>query len=293
MTTGRLALAAPAKINLALAVLGRRADGFHELVTVMHTLDLCDEIELSVRDRTGDEPHGVTLELSGPHANDLGDPRSNLAVRAAEALLQRAGLQDDVAVHIALDKRIPAGGGLGGGSSDAATVLVGLNRLLDEPCTPATLHELAAALGSDVPFFLRGGCALCTGRGEIVRPIEGPQPFELTLVMPDQALSTAAVYAALAATRDGERSPPDTDALVARVAGADPATLHELFFNDLQPAAISLQPGLGEWIEQHGLHLSGSGSTLFGFGRRDVELGSACTSALICSARSTSGKHCR
>jgi len=291
MTSGRLALAAPAKINLALAVLGRRGDGFHELVTVMQTVDLCDEITLSVRDREASDEHGVTLELTGPYAGDLGEPLSNLAVRAAEALLQRAGKEREVAVQVALDKRIPAGGGLGGGSSDAAAVLIGLNQLLGDPCTPDALHELAASLGSDVPFFLYGGCALCTGRGEIVRPIEGPQPFEVTLVMPDVALSTAAVYTALAEMREGDTSPPDTEALVARVAGATPETLESQFVNDLQPAAIKLQPGLGEWIEQHHLHLSGSGSTLFAFGDRAADLGPACPSALICSARSTSGKH--
>ncbi|MHC4845003.1 MAG: 4-(cytidine 5'-diphospho)-2-C-methyl-D-erythritol kinase [Planctomycetota bacterium] len=291
MTAGRLALAAPAKVNLALAVLGRRDDGFHELVTVMHTVDLCDEIALTVRDRTPEDEHAVTLELTGPHAEGLGEPRSNLAVRAAEDLLRRAGREADVRVHIALDKRIPAGGGLGGGSSDAASVLVGLNRLLDEPCTPEALQELAAALGSDVPFFLHGGCALCSGRGEIVRPIEAPRPFEVTLVMPGLPLSTAAVYAALAQARADDRSAPDTDELVARIAGADAATLESLYFNDLQPAAIALQPELGEWTRRHGLHLSGSGSTLFAFGDRSSELAAACPSALICSAKSTSGKH--
>lgn len=293
MTSGRLALAAPAKINLTLAVLGQRDDGFHELATVMHTVDLCDDITLSLRKRGADDTRGVTLDVSGPYAETCGALEENLTVRAAEALLLHVGRAGDVGLHIALDKHIPAGAGLGGGSSDAATVLVGLNRLIDEPCPPGVLAELAATLGSDVPFFLDGGCALCTGRGETVRAIEGPQAFELTLLMPDQPLSTAAVYAALPATSGVDRSKADTQDWVTRIAGADIATLESLFTNDLQAAATSLQSRLGEWIEQHHLHLSGSGSTLFAFGDRRADLERACSSSLICSVRSTSGKHCR
>ena len=126
-----------------------------------------------------------------------------------------------------------------------------------------------------------------------MRPIEGPQPFDVTLVMPDIALSTSAVYAALDETTMTVRTPPDLGALVESMAGADLATLDSNFFNDLQSAAITLQPQLGEWIDQHGLHLSGSGSTLFAYGDQGADLGQACSSALICSARSTSGKHCR
>lgn len=290
MSLGRLALAAPAKINLALAVLGPRADGFHELITVMHTVDLCDEVVLVLSEEETGTANRVSLEVTGPHAAGLGDPRHNLAVRAANALLQCAGLGDEVVLQIKLEKRIPAGGGLGGGSSDAAAVLVGLNRLLGEPCTSGQLHGLASVLGSDVPFFLLGGCALCTGRGEICRAIQGPQAFDLTLVMPDIALSTAAVYSALAAGRAADRDAPDIDAWLADFADADATKLEALYFNDLQSAAISLEPRLGEWIDRHRLHLSGSGSTLFAFGDRSADLSGACEAALICSVRSTSGK---
>src|SRR5262245_18066788 len=173
-------LRAPAKVNLYLQVLGRRADGFHELVTVLHAIDLCDELSLQRRQRRRDIAGGapdVALHVEG----DAPAGESNLAHRAARALLAESGAAGDVGLDIRLRKRIPAGGGLGGGSSDAAAVLSGLNALLGRPCSHETLMSLAAQLGSDVAFFLHGGTALCTGRGEIVRPLQPPRPQALTL----------------------------------------------------------------------------------------------------------------
>jgi 4-diphosphocytidyl-2-C-methyl-D-erythritol kinase len=209
-----LTLPAPAKVNLYLELLGRRADGYHELLTVMQTVDLCDEVTVALRPRAPDCPAGqpdVRLRLRTPAAGVPPGP-GNLAVRAALSLLARAGAAGDVGVDLALAKRIPAGGGLGGGSSDAAAVLVALNRLLGEPVDAPALHALAAGLGSDVPFFLVGGTALCTGRGERVRPLAPPRPFGLTLLLPPFPTSTAAVYAAL------QQAPPPAGAPVGAAA---------------------------------------------------------------------------
>jgi 4-diphosphocytidyl-2-C-methyl-D-erythritol kinase len=285
---GRAVLEAPAKINLHLQVLGRRADGYHELVTVLQTIELCDEVRLALRPRRAGQP-GVALELlAGPP--DLPLDRRNLAVEAAIRLLDRAGAEGDLAVEIGLAKRIPVGGGLGGGSSDAAAVLAGLNRLLGEPLGDRELAALAASLGSDVPFFLQGGTALCTGRGEIVRPIAPPRPFELTLVIPPFPVATARVYAALAAQSVPVGATPTTDELVERIADAGTADLDQLYRNDLEPAARRVEPRLEEWLDTTGMHLSGSGSTLFQLGRVEPDSALECPSGLICWTRSRFGK---
>ena len=312
---------APAKINLYLAVTGRRPDGFHELITVMQTLALCDELQLQLRPRATDALPGaadVSLQLLAAPAG-VPSGADNLVVRAAVALLERSGAAGDVGLHLTLGKAIPAGGGLGGGSSDAAATLRGLNTLLDEPCTASTLAELAATLGSDVAFFLQGGTALCTGRGEHVVPIEPPQPFDVTLRLPGFGLSTPAVYGAYADLADhtahtgdsghSKRSEdhsmkrsasrpttqrvaqPTTGELCAAVAQADRSALDALFHNDLQAPACVLEPRLSALLSQSGWHLSGSGSTLFHYGHIDAHALHADASrapALICHTRSLS-----
>lgn len=271
---GRLELEAPAKVNLYLEVVGRRPDGFHELVTVMTTLALADGVGLALRERRAHVPRGtpdvqLTQTAEPPFRGelpDLGD--RNLAWIAAATLLRSAGVVDDVGVEIQLVKRIPAGGGLGGGSSDAACVLQGLDQLLGAPCGATQLHELAATLGSDVPFFLTGGTALCLGRGERVTPIERSAEFDLTLMLPPFPVSTAAVYGALRAPQASR--PVSAAAISELVTGfrdADESVLDALFRNDLQPAAVEVEPRLARMLDEDGMHLSGSGSTLFAFGR--------------------------
>jgi 4-diphosphocytidyl-2-C-methyl-D-erythritol kinase len=294
-----LTLPAPAKLNLYLEVLGRRADGFHELLTVLQTVDLCDEVTVALRPRAAEAagasgPPGkgarpdVRLSLRTPGAGVPTGP-GNLAVRAAGALLERAGAAGEVGVDIALAKRIPAGGGLGGGSSDAAATLLALNRLLGAPLDAPALHAVAAGLGSDVPFFLHGGTALCSGRGDIVQALAPPRPFGLTLLMPPFATATAAVYGALDAPPPRACEPRAAE-LAARVEGADPDALEHLFRNDLEPAARRVEPRIGALLDATGLHLSGSGSTLFGFGRCERDIHAACESALICFVDSRIGK---
>ena len=182
-----LTVQAPAKVNLWLRVLGRRPDGFHDLETLMVPLALADAVTLT----TTGEQGGIEFHCDDP---TLPTDGSNLAVRAATAFYERAGFQPQLRLELA--KRIPHGAGLGGGSSDAASVLLGLNQLHEFPLSPEILAELAAMLGSDVPFFLARGPALCRGRGERVEPVpvfpEGSLP--LLLLKPPFGVPTPWAY---------------------------------------------------------------------------------------------------
>jgi len=182
-----LTLRAPAKINLNLRILGRRADGYHELESVVQSVTLYDTLEIAVAGE------GLVLEVDDP-AIPAGP--ENLVFRAAERLIG-APRGRGAGLRMRLAKRIPAGAGLGGGSSDAAAALVGIDRLLGLGLTQSALAAHAAALGSDVPYFLVGGTARLTGRGIEVEPLPDTPPADLLIVYPGVALSTAAVYAQL------------------------------------------------------------------------------------------------
>ena len=177
-----LTKASPCKVNLILNILGKRADGFHELETVMHPVKVCDELRFA---RGGS---GVQLTCSHP---ELPVDSRNLVFRAAAAFLAEAKITDGVRLH--LEKRIPMAAGLGGGSGNAATTLLGLNELFGNPLPAAQLQSLAASLGSDVPFFLQTKPALAVGRGEQVQSLE---PFAclgdaaILLVHPGFGIST-------------------------------------------------------------------------------------------------------
>jgi 4-diphosphocytidyl-2-C-methyl-D-erythritol kinase len=182
----RLSLRAPAKINLNLRILGRRPDGYHDLESVVQTITLHDTLTIGL------EGDSLALVVDAP-----GVPAGpeNLVWRAAEKLLKHRAPNAPRGVLLTLTKRIPAGAGLGGGSSDAAATLVGLDRLLGLGLPPGVLQEHAAALGSDVPFFLTGGTAVLGGRGTEVLPLDDLPPRDLLIVHPGRPLSTAAVYA--------------------------------------------------------------------------------------------------
>src|SRR5438067_3688228 len=200
-TSGKMCFVqAYAKINLTLDVLGRRPDGYHELRTLMQTIDLYDTLCLSITDE-----NRVRVICTQPELNTA----DNLAVRAAEAVRQRLALSRGIVIE--LHKRIPLAAGLGGGSSDAAVVLLALQQWWQLPLSPTDLLMLAASLGSDVPFFLTGGLALCAGRGEQVRALVPRWPASmrwLVLVKPAIGVSTAAVFRALPASdyTDGTHS---------------------------------------------------------------------------------------
>jgi 4-diphosphocytidyl-2-C-methyl-D-erythritol kinase len=250
-----------AKVNRDLRVLGRRRDGFHELDTVFQTLDLTEEIQFFLE---GEEGIGeVVLSIEGA---DLPADDTNLILRAAAALRERYSVRHGA--HIHLSKKIPIGGGLGGGSSNAASALRALSELWRLPVAKGDLMALAASLGSDVPFFLLGGRARGRGRGEIVAPLpDGPEEWVL-LVFPPFSLSTAEVYARVKA-RSLTGSPSAT-----KVSGSETGGGPER--NDLERAAESLRGELRRirsalaGAGARNARLSGSGSTVFGtFGTRE------------------------
>lgn len=246
-----------AKVNLTLEVLGRRADGYHEIATVMQAVDLSDRITLEDAD-------DLELRTAAPGVPTDG---RNLAVRAAAALRQAAGVEGGV--RITLDKHIPVAAGLGGGSTDAAAVLLGLNRLWRLRWPLERLDEVAASLGSDVPFFLRGGAALATGRGEKVEPLRG-RSLGLVLVNPKFPSSTAEMYARVtpAMYTDGGA----TRALAGSL-GRSAARVAASLYNGMEAAAAGAFPQIARMraallaAGALGAVMSGSGPTVFGVAR--------------------------
>ncbi|HWC30148.1 MAG TPA: 4-(cytidine 5'-diphospho)-2-C-methyl-D-erythritol kinase [Dehalococcoidia bacterium] len=187
-----LELIAPAKLNLVLEITGKRADGYHDIASVMQTIDLADRVRLT-------PAPSISLQVSGPESHSVPvDAERNLGWMAAKALAQAAGAAG-MGAHIGLEKHVPAGMGLGGGSSDAAAVLRGLNRLWDLGLEPEALVEIAATVGSDVSFFVWGGAALVTGRGERVELIPDGMSLWLTLFVPNVELldKTRLMYSTL------------------------------------------------------------------------------------------------
>jgi 4-diphosphocytidyl-2-C-methyl-D-erythritol kinase len=248
----------PAKLNLYLDVSGRRSDGYHEIVTVMQATDLCDRLLLEEG-----APGEVAMACD---AVSLPVDARNLCVRAAEAMRLRAA--SGKGVRIALGKRIPIAAGLGGGSSDAAGVLRGLNRLWGAGLGPGELAEMAAGLGSDVPFFLAGGTARCAGRGERIASIAGAPRFAFVLVTPPIAVSTADIYAALGAAPRAR--PADENGFLRALRSGDVRLLAPRLYNRLEDAP---GPHRGEVERLKGLLLgrgalgaamSGSGPSVFG-----------------------------
>jgi 4-diphosphocytidyl-2-C-methyl-D-erythritol kinase len=181
-----LLVRAPAKINLSLLIAGKRADGFHEVETIMAKVNFFDEV-LIQRGRQA----GLELVVTGPHWAPAGE--SNLAYRACKALLESCGTAANI--KITLRKNVPAGAGLGSASSDAAAALLGVNRFLQLGLDKDCLNELATTLGSDVAFFLDGPLALCTGRGEKIKKLGENFGFLALLILPNVSVSTRKVYA--------------------------------------------------------------------------------------------------
>ena len=257
---GRITVLAPAKINLGLEILGRRRDGYHEIVTVLQALRLTDRLEI----RLSEEP-GIRLHLR-PAGLDLGPAEDNLAVRAARLIPARRS--QPPGVEIALEKRIPVGSGLGGGSADAAAVLLGLAELRRGSCRPEVLEELGTTLGSDVPFFVRGGTQLGFGRGERLRAAP-PWPFHhLVLVYPNLGISTGSIYtrATLQLTSPGILGRIQSRGFSPDFWSRQGPDLR----NDLEHAVLEAEPRVGAVLaELRSLgspfaRVTGSGSAVFG-----------------------------
>jgi len=234
-----LSVNAPAKINLHLRVLDRRSDGYHEVRTLLQTIDVTDDIRATAA------PPNV-LELRVDPVGVVSSAGDNLVLRAADALWRHTGFEGGTKLE--LSKRIPIGAGLGGGSSDAAASLVLLDELWDLHLEPAALMDIAAGLGSDVPFFLVGGLALATGRGEIVRPLMDLADYGVVVCTPPIEVSTAEAYVHFS-TRSRLTSQRPDATVDAFVAGSGDGRIvtppWRDFENDLEPAVIETWPEVG------------------------------------------------
>ena len=241
---------APAKLNLCLHVLGRREDGYHELQTLYQFLSLADEISLQVR---------TDGRIRRVHGYEAIAPEHDLALRAAELL--RRSVPGRLGADIRVEKRVPVGGGLGGGSSDAATVLVALNHLWQCGLSPARLSELGLRLGADVPVFIMGHAAWGEGVGERLTPAILPEPWFL-IIQPPCAVSTADVFAAPELTRDS-RPIKITDFLSGQGR------------NDCEPVVRARYPAVAralDWLGRYGrARLTGTGSCVFAAYRTEAE----------------------
>lgn len=267
MSTG-VVVSAPAKINLCLGVGPVRDDGFHALATVYQAVGLHDH--LTVHHAPDGEDDSVTVRAADRFAV-AGVPTdgSNIAVRAARLLAEHAGVERRV--RIAIDKGIPVMGGMAGGSADGAAALLACHTLWELTTPREELVELAAELGSDVPFALVGGTAIGSGRGEVVTPLMTSGEYWWVVLESGTGLSTPAVYHELDAGRHGHVPAPEIpDPLMQALRGHDVAELGAALSNDLQPAALRLRPELEVALDQgrlasaHGAILSGSGpSCLF------------------------------
>jgi 4-diphosphocytidyl-2-C-methyl-D-erythritol kinase len=277
MHAAAVTLHAPAKLNLSLAVLERRADGFHEIESLMVPVDLTDTLSV-----TAGGPAGIRLSVrfGGPLlaargrvlARDVPADATNLVVRAAAALAAEAGIEP--ALDIGLTKRIPSGAGLGGGSSDAAAVLVAAAEGWGLGWPRERLAAIGARIGSDVPWFFAGGAAVAAGRGERILPVGPLGQLFAVIACPPAGLSTAAVYRACTPSR---ARAGEALALAEALAAGDLHAALPLLHNDLEPPARTLAPEvdclLADLARAGGLcpRLTGSGSACFTLCRTRAE----------------------
>jgi 4-diphosphocytidyl-2-C-methyl-D-erythritol kinase len=264
-----MTLRAYAKINIGLHILGKRPDGFHNLETIFREVDLFDEIDL--------EPH-KTLEMN---ADSILVPidESNLCLKAALLLQKEKKVKEGVMIH--LRKNIPIGAGLGGGSSDAASVLRGLNDLWSLKLSNDQLKAMAGQIGSDVPFFIEGGNAYASGRGEILESFSLEIPYWIALVTPLIHISTPWAYDHLVLQRDGKGS--ELREKIAKQISS-PKKLSSVVQNDFEESTMKVYPEIGrikEQLKDKGAVfslMSGSGSSVFGFFESEKKASGALSS---------------
>ena len=268
---GGLRVRCPAKINLGLWILGRRPDGYHEIDTVMQTVELEDELHLTPSSTFEFTARGIPIPGDGP----------NIIERAWDLLASRAPI--GAGVRVELTKRIPVGAGLGGGSSDAAGFVVGVSRLLSLDLSEAEMIETMSQLGSDVPFFLHGGTARATGRGVEVRHLCPAPPAWVVLATPPVAIATTWAYSRvkIPLTHAGAGA----SILAAAIASQDWRSISPHFHNDFEDVVLpefEVVAGLRRALDVSGVLgslLSGSGSTVFGLARTRDEAQSAARAA--------------
>lgn len=255
---GGLLVRAPAKLNLSLLIAGKRSDGFHEIETVMAKIDLYDELFFEPA-----EKEGIELVCTGKY--DVPEGRENLVYRACSMLYEAAGVRGGV--KVTLKKNIPVGSGLGGGSSDAAAALIGLNRFAGFGLGRGDLCELAGRLGSDAAFFLSGPLAICRGRGEKIREVDGKFSFRAILFLPNINVSTKRVYENYVHNQaEYDRLSTEINELIVK---KRIDLVSEMYVNMLECSSFELHRKLGELRSQiealadGRLCLSGSGSAMY------------------------------
>jgi len=270
----RVFIRAPAKLNLFFEVLGKRADGFHEIETLMVPISLYDTL-VATNDPTGAvrvdcvwaAPKGAIGDRQTNALGELPSEQQNLARRAVDLLRARAGVRSGI--RLELHKRIPSAAGLGGGSSDAAAALLAAAAVWELNWSRDSLAKFSAELGSDVPFFLGSGPAVCSGRGERIEPLSGIGALHFVVVRPPEGLSTAEVYKHCQVPAHPRRIAP----LLSALHCGDLRNIAKSLHNRLETAAESLSPWIGrlerEFSRQHvvAARMSGSGTSFFGICR--------------------------
>jgi 4-diphosphocytidyl-2-C-methyl-D-erythritol kinase len=262
---GVLKVRAFAKVNYALEVRGLRDDGYHEIRSVLQSISLADELEI---ERTGG---GFEL-LFEPEGVEVGPLEENTVYKAWALLWEVSG--HELPVRVRLHKRIPAGAGLGGGSADAAAVLVGMNELFGLGLNCKELRDIGSRIGADVPFCLLGGTALGEGRGEVLTPLPAPPDHHLVLAKPVRSAETGGIYRAHDELH--AKSSASVDPVIAALRSGDLSALGGALGNDLEPVTAGLVPEVAVYRREMlqagalGATMSGTGTAVYGiFGIRE------------------------
>ena len=246
-----------AKVNLTLDVLSKRPDGYHDISTIMRTVDIFDTVEISLTDE------GIELSTS---LDFLPTDEKNIAYRAAQAIFSETGIQKGAKIHIT--KNIPCGAGMGGGSADGAAVLVLLNKLLGSPVSTKRLLEIGAKIGADVPFCIMCGTYLAEGIGEVLSEVPAKGNIPVVVVKPEVSISTPLMYKKLDEREILKR--PDTKGMIKVLEKGNTEKIAELLYNVMEEAAIEEHPIISEikesLIKKGAINaiMTGSGSAVFG-----------------------------
>ena len=286
--SGSVQISAPAKVNLFLELLGKRDDGYHELETVMTTVSLADtiyfepnlsgEIKLKIKRPAATTSGGSERSTDDVAIDNIPTDHRNLIVASLNLLKQQVS-KSDLGMNVVLEKRIPSAAGLGGASSDAAAAIRAGNEAWNLALTAEQLHQAAEAIGSDVPFFLYGGTAICTGRGERVENVDGPVGLPMVIAKPKVGLSTPAVFKACSIPD----SPASSKSFLQTLAAGSPSQIAGQMLNRLQSTAETLVEEIGllsEAFSQTGClghQMSGSGTSYFGIFSSEMSARTAAT----------------